>query len=96
MAFSVMIKLQCADGSAATVRQVLAEITPLSRAEAGSLAFTAHESLEEDNVFFVYETYTDESAYQAHMRMPAFERVQAEVFPHIVARDVQTCAPIDG
>jgi quinol monooxygenase YgiN len=89
MAYSLAITLKCQDGEANTFRRVLAEITPPSRAEAGSVAFVTHASLEEDNVFLVYESYVDQGAYEAHLATPAFARVEAELFPLVVERDVR-------
>ena len=96
MAYSLAITIRCQDGAADTFRRVLAEITPPSRAEAGSLAFVTHESLEEDNVFLVYESYVDQQAYDTHLASPAFKRVEAELFPLVVERDVRAYAPIEG
>jgi quinol monooxygenase YgiN len=89
VAYSLAITLTCADGAAATFRQVLTEITPPSRAEEGSLAFATHQSPDDENVFFVYESYVDEQAYEAHLATPAFKRVEEELFPLVTEREVR-------
>ncbi len=96
MAYTLAITLKCQDGAAETFRRVLAEIAPDSRAEEGNIAFVTHESLEEDNVFLVYESYVDERAYEAHLATPGYQRVAAELFPLVVERDVRAYAPLDG
>jgi quinol monooxygenase YgiN len=96
VAYSLAITLQCQAGAAETFRRVLGEITAGSREEPGGLAFVTHESLEEDNVFLVYESYVDERAYEAHLATPVFKRVEEELFPLVVARDVRTYEPIEA
>jgi len=84
------ITIRCEDGAAGLFRSVLAEIAPPSRDEEGCEDFQVHESTEDENVFFVYERYVDEAAYEHHLTTPAFARVKDEVFPRVVERDVQT------
>jgi quinol monooxygenase YgiN len=95
MPHTLAITLTCRDGAAETFRRTLSEITPPSRDEPGSLAFVTHQSPEDPNMFFVYESYVDEQAYEAHLASPAFKRVEEELFPLVVERDVRTYVPIE-
>jgi|tagenome__1003787_1003787.scaffolds.fasta_scaffold18877776_1 autoinducer 2-degrading protein len=95
MAYTLAITLKCRPGAAETFRRVLGEITSESRDETGNVAFVTHESLEEPDVFLVYESYRDEAAYQAHLATPAFARVEAELFPLVAEREVRAYAPIE-
>jgi quinol monooxygenase YgiN len=96
MAHAFAITLRCRPGAAETFRRVLGEITPECQAEPGSVAWQAHQSLEDGDVFLVYETYVDEAAYGAHLATAAFKRVEDELFPLLADREVRAYASIDG
>lgn len=95
MAYSLAITLRCRDGDRETFRRVLAATTAPSRAEPGSVAWQSHQSVQDPNVFFVYESYRDESAYRAHLATPAFKRVEDELFPLLEDREVCSYTTID-
>lgn len=94
MAYMLAITLQSRPGSADTFRSVLADITPPSRAEAGNIRFEVARSVDDENTFFVLESYIDEAAYQAHLQTAAFARVEQELFPLLEDRDVRTYATL--
>jgi quinol monooxygenase YgiN len=74
-------------GSEPAVESALREMTKLTRAEPGCLHYTTHRSPEESNVFFLYECYTDESAFQAHAGSDYFARyIKDEVWPQLEDR----------
>jgi quinol monooxygenase YgiN len=95
MAYALAITLTCQDGEAATFRRVLSEITGPSREEDGNIVFETHQSPDDENVFFVYESYLDEGAYDVHLATPMFKRVETELFPRLADRKVVEYQTID-
>jgi quinol monooxygenase YgiN len=95
MAQAFAITLRCRAGEAETFRRVLAEITEPSRSEEGNIVFQTHQSPDDENLFFVYESYRDLGAYQAHLATPAFKRVEQELFPLLDDREVVNLSTID-
>jgi quinol monooxygenase YgiN len=96
MAHAFAITLRCRPGAADTFIRVLGEITAECQAEVGSIVWQAHQSLEDGDVFLVYETYVDEAAYAEHLATPAFQRVERELFPLLADREVRAYAAIGG
>lgn len=67
------------------VAEVCREMTPLSRAEPGTLHYQAHRSPEDPQLFFLYEQYADEAGYAAHMETEHFTRlVKQEAIPELL------------
>jgi autoinducer 2-degrading protein len=95
MAYALAITLRSQDGEAETFRRVLAEITGPSREEEGNLVFETHQSPDDENAFFVYESYTDAAAYDVHLATPMFKRVETELFPLLADRNVQIYDTLD-
>jgi quinol monooxygenase YgiN len=61
-------------GQEQAVRAALEELAPASRAEPGNLAYHVYARDEEPQVFRIFELYTDEAAFQAHVASEHFER----------------------
>ena len=60
-------------------------MTPLSREEEANLFYQAQVSPEDPRTFFLYEQYTDEAGYQAHMDSEHFTRlVKGEAIPELL------------
>jgi quinol monooxygenase YgiN len=57
------------------VARCLAALTQLSRAEPGNLQYQVHRDPENPELFFIYEQYADEAAFQAHVDSPHFQSV---------------------
>ena len=94
MAYLMAIRLRCRDGAAGTFADVLADITPASRAEPGNVRFEVAQSVDDPNTFVVVESYVDEAAYRAHLQTPGFERVERELFPLLEDREAHTCTTL--
>src|ERR671922_1795930 len=85
MAYVVAAKWRAHPGNADRLLEVIEEMTPLSRAEAGCLFYQAQRSQEDPDLFFLYEQYADEAGYQAHMDSEHFTRlVKEEAIPHLL------------
>jgi quinol monooxygenase YgiN len=83
-------------GEADGVKSVLEEMTPLTRGEPGCLTYQAHRSVENENVFFLYESYRDEEAFAAHVAADYFERlIKGEAWPRLARREVVRAVPLD-
>ncbi len=83
------------EGEADAVRAVLEAMVPLTRAEPGCLEYRAHASVEDPNVFFLFEEYADEQGYQAHAGSAHFERlIKGEAWPRLESRSVVRARPL--
>jgi quinol monooxygenase YgiN len=57
------------------VRDVMRQLTPLSRAEPGCRFYQAYADPAQPQVFRLFEIYDDEAAYQAHAESEHFQRL---------------------
>jgi quinol monooxygenase YgiN len=63
--------------------------------EPGCLVYRASRSLEDPDVFVLYEEYVDQAALEAHRETPHFRRlIEGTVVPVLVSRDREILAPI--
>ena len=86
MAYVVSARWRAHEGKADRLLEVIQEMTPPSRAEPGNLFYQAQRSLEDPQLFYLYEQYVDEAAYQAHMDSEHFTRlVKQEAIPELLA-----------
>jgi len=83
------------DGEAEGVQAALEAMTPLTRQEPGCVGYQAHRSVEDPNVFFLYEQYADESGFAAHAGTEHFERyIKGEAWPRLERREVVRAQPL--
>jgi len=83
------------DGEAGGVQAALEAMTPLTRQEPGCVGYQAHRSVEDPNVFFLYEQYADESGFAAHAATEHFERyIKGEAWPRLERREVVHAQPL--
>jgi len=88
MAYVVCAKWRAKDGKEDRLAEVIAEMTPPSRAEPGCRFYQAQRSTEDPRLFFLYEQYADEAGYAAHMDSEHFTRlVKGEAIPHLESRE---------
>ena len=78
MAYVVSAKWRAKDGKEDRLLEVIREMTPPSRAEPGNRFYQAQRSLEDPQLFYLYEQYADEAGYQAHMDSEHFTRLVKE------------------
>lgn len=62
------------EGEEERIRELLEILTPLCRAEPGCRMYQAHRSADDPRLFFIYEQYDDEAAFEAHARTDHVER----------------------
>jgi quinol monooxygenase YgiN len=85
MAYVVCAKWRAKEGKAERLLEVIAEMTPPSRAEPGCVFYQAQRSAEDPQLFFLYEQYADAAAYEAHMASEHFTRlVKEEAIPELL------------
>jgi quinol monooxygenase YgiN len=85
MAFVVSAHWRARQGKERRLEEVIHEMTPLSRQEPGNLFYQAHRSPDDPRLFYLYEQYADEAAYQAHMDSEHFTRlVKQEAIPELL------------
>ena len=84
MPYAVAATYTVKSGEEAAVEAALVAMTGLTRQEPACLFYEAHRSLEEPNVFFLYEQYEDEEGFQAHVATDHFSRhIKDEVWPRL-------------
>ena len=73
MSHIVAVRWVANEGEADEVARALGELLEPSLAEPGILEYRAHRDVEDPNVFFMFEVYTDAAAYEAHVATPHFQ-----------------------
>ena len=73
MAFVVIAKWIARPGSEEDVWDAIGHLVGPSREEPGCLGYIPHRSLEDERTFLLYETYVDQSAYEAHAASEHFK-----------------------
>jgi len=63
------------EGSGDEVAALLTEMVPYSQAEPGCKAYIVNRSVDDPNVFLIYEQYDDAAAIEAHRENPEFQRI---------------------
>lgn len=91
MAFVVIATWKARPGEERRIREVIATMTPLSRAEPGNLFYQAQVSTKEPRTFLLYEQYVDAGAYDTHKATAHFqEYVVGRAIPFLDSREVVT------
>jgi quinol monooxygenase YgiN len=85
MAYVVSAHWRAKEGKEDRLAELIEELAPPSRAEPGSLFYQAQRSVDDPRLFYLYEQYADEAAYQAHMDSEHFTRlVKEEAIPDLL------------
>jgi len=85
MAYVVSAYWRAKEGKADRLEEVIGELLEPSRAEPGNVFYQAHRSPDDPQLFYLYEQYADEAAYQAHMDSEHFTRlVKEEAIPELL------------
>lgn len=97
MAYVVAATYRARENEEEKIREILEIMAPLSRAEPSCLFYQAHRSPDDPRVFFLYEQYTDEAGYQAHMETPHFaEYIRGQAIPRLESRERAFYLTLDG
>jgi quinol monooxygenase YgiN len=85
MAYVVAAKWRAKAGKEERLAEICEEMTEPSRSEPGNLFYQAHRSPEDPRLFYLYEQYSNEAGYHAHMDSEHFTRlVKGEAIPEIL------------
>jgi quinol monooxygenase YgiN len=76
--FVVRATWTAAAGSEQLVREVLAELATMTRAEPGNQHYVVYQDDERPGVFHLFEVYDDEEAYRLHGASAHFRRLAVE------------------
>jgi quinol monooxygenase YgiN len=85
VAYVVSAYWRAKEGKADRLAEVIEELLAPSRAEPGNVFYQAQRAVDDPQLFYLYEQYADESAYQAHMESEHFTRlVKQEAIPELL------------
>jgi quinol monooxygenase YgiN len=85
MAYVVSAKWRAKPGKEERLKAVCEEMTEPSRAEPGNVFYQVQRSLEDPQLFYLYEQYVDEAGYVAHQESEHFTRlVKGEAIPELI------------
>jgi quinol monooxygenase YgiN len=85
MAYVVSAKWRAKPGKEERLKALCEEMTEPSRAERGNVYYQAQRSLEDPQLFYLYEQYVDEAGYVAHQETEHFTRlVKGEAIPELL------------
>jgi quinol monooxygenase YgiN len=88
MTFVVAATWTAKPGEEAAVATALAQLAPASRAEPGMVLYQAHRDPDNPNLFFLYEQYVDQAAYEAHTESDHFQRFAlGQAIPRLERRE---------
>ncbi len=92
---ALAVTWEAKEGEAEVVAEVLRRMADAVKAEPGTLLFWPHRSPENERVFFLYELYTDESAFQAHQQTDHFKSlVLGQAVPRLARRERVQLLPL--
>lgn len=81
-AVSYFVRMVAREGQADRVLELLlSNPRRIEAGEPGNLAFAVHRSTDDPNEFWLYETWEDEAAVEAHESGEAFVRYKEELQP---------------
>ncbi|HAG62837.1 MAG TPA: antibiotic biosynthesis monooxygenase [Kocuria sp.] len=96
MAFVCSATWTAKPGEEDTVRDALSHLSPAARQEPGNLYYQAYQSPEEPAVFRIFEVYTDEDAFTAHVRSEHFDQWgTSQAIPVLAERAHKTYETLD-
>jgi quinol monooxygenase YgiN len=85
MAYVVSAKWRAKPGKEERLKALCEEMTEPSRAEPGNVFYQVQRSLEDPQLFYLYEQYVDEAGYVAHQETEHFTRlVKGEAIPELL------------
>jgi (4S)-4-hydroxy-5-phosphonooxypentane-2,3-dione isomerase len=91
MATVLAARWRALEGKEELIAEILRIMTPLSRSEPGCLFYQPHRSVDDPQLFFLYEQYSDQAAVDAHRASPHFqEHVIGKAIPNLESRVVDT------
>jgi quinol monooxygenase YgiN len=91
----IIARWRCRPEDSAWIEGRLAALADASRKEAGCLSYLPHRQIQAEGCFAIVEQYTDEAAFQSHVKSEHFKRIAlGEVVPRLLERAVEHFAPL--
>jgi quinol monooxygenase YgiN len=85
---ALAVTWEAKEGEAEAVADILRRLASAVKSEPGTLLFWPHRSPSNDRVFFLYELYVDEGAFQAHQQTEHFkDLVLGQALPKLARRE---------
>jgi quinol monooxygenase YgiN len=85
MAYVVSAKWRAKPGKEDRLKALCEEMTEPSRAEPANVFYQVQRSLDDPQLFYLYEQYVDEAGYEAHQESEHFTRlVKGEAIPELL------------
>jgi quinol monooxygenase YgiN len=85
---ALAVTWEAKEGEADAVADILRRLASAVKAEPGTLLFWPHRSPSNDRVFFLYELYVDDAAFQAHQQTEHFkDLVLGQALPKLARRE---------
>lgn len=82
MAVTYFVRMRAQEGREAAVRDLLlSNVARIDAGERGNVVFAVHASNQDPREFWLYETWTDPDAVEAHESGPAFKAYKDELRP---------------
>ncbi|MGH7721758.1 MAG: putative quinol monooxygenase [Candidatus Dormibacteria bacterium] len=75
MTMAVAVTWHARSGSEERVEAILAEMTAPTRTEPGCLMYEPHRAAAATGVYFIYEQFVDEAAFEAHIASEHYRRL---------------------
>jgi quinol monooxygenase YgiN len=96
MAFVVVAQYRVRAGEEAKVANALRNMVAPTRAEPGNLGYQVFRAPEDPSLFVLFERYTDESAFEAHLASPHFGTwLKGQVLPSVADRIRLDLVPLE-
>lgn len=85
--FVVAIMIEATEGHAETVAACIERLVAPTLAEPGVKLFLPYRSPTNPSLFFIYELYADEAAWDAHQQTAHFKKETGEFVPLVKRRE---------
>ena len=96
MSYVVCVRWEAKEGEEEAVAADIEGLAKASSTEAGAEHYIAHRDPEDPRAFFIYESYVDEAAFQAHVDSEHFKRFGVEgAFPRLASKRREFYESID-
>lgn len=97
MAFVVVAQYRVRAGEEAQVANALRNMVAPTRAEPGNLDYQVFRDPADPSLFILFERYTDEPAFAAHLASPHFGTwLKGQVLPSLTDRIRLDLVPLEG
>ena len=88
MAYVLAVRMTAREGEEEKALEIIPRLAEASRAEPGNVEYLAHRDPENPRVFFFYEQYRDQAAFEEHGQTQHFQELAlGQLFPLMEERE---------